>query len=110
VDDESPSRVVSLDEEDPENIADSDGIVHRINEEDFGALVQTVRTYVREHGVTPVHSVDDVRLLAIRPGYIKGKRYELDEEGSGLMLRDWNLDKGVRTLAGKFQSAAQAHR
>ena len=101
---------VSLDDDYPEQIPDSDDIVHRINADDFNELSEKVRSYVRKHSIAPIHSLDDVRLLAIRPGYIKGKRYELDEEGSGLMLRDWNLDKGVRTLAGKFQSAAQAHR
>jgi len=101
---------VSLDDDCPEQIPDSDDIVHRINADDFNELSEMVRSYVRKHSIAPIHSLDDVRLLAMQLGDMKAKTYEIDEEGLGLTLRDCNVDKGVRTLARKFQSTYQAHR
>lgn len=101
---------VSLDDDYPEQIPDSDDIVHRINADDFNELSKKVRSYVRKHNIAPIHSLDDVRLLAMRLGDMKAKTYEIDGEGLGVTLRDCNVDKGVRTLARKFQSTYQAHR
>ncbi|CEG54489.1 MULTISPECIES: hypothetical protein [Pseudomonadota] len=101
---------VSLDDDYPEKIPDSDDIVHRINADDFNELSEKVRSYVRKHSIAPIHSLDDVRLLAMQLGDMKAKTYEIDEEGHGLTLRDCSVDKGVRILARKFQSTYQAHR
>ena len=101
---------VSLDDDYPEQIPDSDDIVHRINADDFNELSEQVRSYVRKHSIAPIHSLDDVRLLAMQLGDMKAKTYEIDEEGLGLTLRDCNIDKGVRTLVRKFNSTYQAYR
>lgn len=65
---------------------------------------------MRKHSIAPIHSLDDVRLLAMQLGDMKAKTYEVDEEGLGLTLRDCNIDKGVRTLVRKFISTYQAYR